>query len=55
MSEIEIEVIKSYKKLLATNGVSKKVIEALVTELSEETPNAEKLAKIIRSKDVLIK
>lgn len=48
MTEIETEVLQSYKKILADKEITAELIEDIVVELSKETPNPEKLAELIK-------
>jgi len=51
MTEVESEVLKSYKDALSkAEGFESELIPALAQELSNDTPNPERLADIIKLK-----
>ena len=51
MTEVESEVLKSYQAALATvSDLEQGLVQPLIEELSNEVPNAELLADIIKLK-----
>lgn len=51
MSEIETELLDKYKSELETHdGISSELIDSLAEELFKDSPNAERLAEIIKAK-----
>lgn len=48
MTEIEVQALEAYIKLLAEKGIAIELINAIGAELTKEAPNAERLVEILK-------